>query len=549
MISKTWLFALLPLPLLNAAAARADDAPRPVTVTVDAAASRHPISPLIYGVAFANAREAAALNASSNRQGGNNFTRYNWRANTVNIDSDWYFESIPGFFLNQPTSLVPGQRADSFIAASKAAGAQPIITIPMIGWVAKVVSPDKTLSSFSVAKYGPQQKTAPGNSDAGNGFKPDGTPIAGNDPNDASVPSSPSFQRDWVKHIVQKWGTAAHGGVRYYIMDNEPGLWHLTHRDVHPKGFTSDEYLKDFLNYTSMVKSVDPGAVVIGPEEWGWPSYFYSGADSQYRAAHHYQGAPDRAAHGGMPFLPWLLDSIRRHDAKTGRRLLDVFSVHIYPQGGDNNNNASPRIALLRNRDTRCLWDPNYQDESWINDRQMLIPRLKQWVRQYYPGTKVGITEYGWGAEDSINGATAQADILGIFGREGLDMANHWQMHDAASPAGKAFRMYRNYDGRKSTFGDVSVSDAVPDPDTLSSFAALRSSDHALTVMVINKSLDTPAAVTLALSHFAPGKRAQAWQLTSANAITRLPDVPVRGKTLTTTVPAQSITLYVIPRL
>ena len=56
----------------------------------------------------------------------------------------------------------------------------------------------------------------------------------------------------------------------------------------------------------------------------------------------------------------------------------------------------------------------------------MLIPRMKNWVATYYPGTKIGITEYNWGAEGHINGATAQADILGIFGREGLDLATRW---------------------------------------------------------------------------------------------------------------------------
>ena len=47
--------------------------------------------------------------------------------------------------------------------------------------------------------------------------------------------------------------------------------------------------------------------------------------------------------------------------------------------------------------------------------------------------------------------------------------------------------IYRNYDGNLSTFGDTSVSAAVANPDYLSSFAAVRSSDGALTVMVINK--------------------------------------------------------------
>jgi len=43
------------------------------------------------------------------------------------------------------------------------------------------------------------------------------------------------------------------------------------------------------------------------------------------------------------------------------------------------------------------LWDPNYTDPAWINDKVMLIPRLRNWVNTYYePGTPIGITEYNW---------------------------------------------------------------------------------------------------------------------------------------------------------
>jgi hypothetical protein len=38
----------------------------------------------------------------------------------------------------------------------------------------------------------------------------------------------------------------------------------------------------------------------------------------------------------------------------------------------------------------------------------------------------------------------------------------------------------------------------------------------------------------------------QLWQLTSANAITRLADMTLTGTSLTATLPAQSITLFVI---
>jgi hypothetical protein len=528
-------------PALNPAAPVPTTAAAPVLITVDAAAKRHDISPLIYGVAFASPAQLLALNAPLNRSGGNAETRYNWRLNATNHAADYFFESIGD------KDSTPGAEADGFVADTKAAGAQPMLTIPMLGWVAKLGPNRETLPGFSVAKYGPQQKTDPGHPDFGNGVKPDGKTLIGStDPNDANLPASPEFQRGWITHLIGKWGKSANGGVGYYLYDNEPSLWNSTHRDAHPKGETMDEIRGDIFAYGAMVKAVDPNAKLMGPEEWGWPGYFSSGADLSYSAAHNYQGHPDKDAHGGMDMIPWLLTQLNQHQKQTGQRLLDYLTVHIYPQGGDSGDDVSPKIQELRNRSTRALWDPNYTDESWIKNKIMLIPRLRTWVNTYYPGTKIGITEYNWGAEKNIGGATAQADILGIFGREGLDLATRWTTPDAATPTFRAMQMYRNYDGKKSGFGSISVSDTTPDPDTLSSFASVRRSDGALTIMVINKSLSGPTPVSLAVSHFA-GTTAQVWQLASANAITHLPNAALGGGRLSATLPAQSITLFVVP--
>jgi hypothetical protein len=177
----------------------------------------------------------------------------------------------------------------------------------------------------------------------------------------------------------------------------------------------------------------------------------------------------------------------------------------------------------------------------------MLIPRLKNWVATYYPGTRIGITEYNWGAEGHINGATAQADILGIFGREGLDLATRWTTPATGTPCYNAIKMYRNYDGRFATFGDVSVRTMAPAPDTLSAFAAVRSSDGALTLMVINKQSNVGANLSVNLTNFSAAISSQVWQMTSSNVIARLPDVNLTGDMLATSVPPQSITLFVVP--
>jgi hypothetical protein len=387
--------------------------------------------------------------------------------------------------------------------------------------------------------------------DAGNGIGTNSAThtswlITTNVMTDANFPTNSAFQSGYVQHLIGKWGQSTNGGVRYYMMDNEHSIWFSTHQDVHPVGPTMQEILGKILDYASMVKSNDPNALVCGPEEWGWSGYFYSGYDQQNA------GYNDRAANGGWDYLPWLLNQLHQHDTNTGQRLLDYFTVHCYPQGGEGGNDVSSSTELLRNVSTRLFWDTNYVDRSWIgqqptNNVLMLIPRMKGWVTNYYPGTKIGITEYNWGAESYINGATAQADLLGIFGREGLDLATRWTTPASNTPTYQAMRIYRNYDGKKSAFGDASVSTTVPNPDNLSAFAAIRTNDSALTVMVINKTLTGTTPLQLNVTNFANSGIAQAWQLTASNVITQLPGISYAGGVLSNQLPAQSITLYILP--
>jgi len=520
----------------------------PASVSVDANASRHPISPNIYGFAFGAKSDLAATNFTVNRSGGNGTSTYNWQINAANHASDWYFESI----LDPP--MTPGYDGDTFITQTRTAnvGAQPMLTIPMINYLAKLGAGGATLWSFSIAKYGPQTGSDPYQPDAGNGIgAATGKAIAGNNPLDANTPNAVSIQQAWVQHLINTWGTAAGGGLKYYIMDNEPSLWYSTHRDIHPAAVTYSELYNDYLTYTGAVRALDPNATIVGPEEWSWWAMFLSGYDQQNGIG---AAGSDYNTHNQTYYYPWLLQQLAAYRLKTGDQLLNVLSVHYYPQELANSNDDSLAGQLVRNQSTRALWDPLYVDPSWFNQVGInggivnLIPTLKGWVNQYYPGLLTAITEYNWGDEANLNGATTQADVLGIFGREGLDLATRWTVPVNPSPTYLALEIYRNYDGKLSTYGDTSVSAAVANPDDLSSFAAVRSSDGALTVMVINKQQgSTP--VTISLANFGTTGTAQAYQIASATqtAITPLGSVPVANNAITATVPSQSITLFVIP--
>lgn len=499
---------------------------------VNATAGQHPISPYIYGMNFADEALADDLNLPVRRWGGNSTSRYNWQNDFSNTGSDWYYENI-----HQGNNA-----ADQFVTQDRRTGGKSLLTLPLIGWVSKDSPTNHPFAcGFKVSKYGSQQSVDSWDTDCGNGIAGNGNEITGNDPLDTSMAITPAFVSGWVNHLVTTFGTAANGGVMFYDLDNEPMLWNSTHRDVHPAAAAYDELRDKTIAYAAAVKAADPSAKTLGPVTWGWCAYFYSALDGC-------DPGSDYAAHGNTAFTPWYLAQMHAYEQQHGVRILDYLDLHIYPQVdgvySDSQGNASVQAARLRS--TRQLWDTTYVHEGWIGQPVYLIPRMKQWVNDNYPGTKLAISEYNWGAHGYMNGALAQADILGIFGREGLDLATLWGPPSINQPAAFAFRMYRNYDGQGSVFGETSIQAASANQEKLAIYAARRN-DGKLTVMVINKTAQ-PLISTLTLTGFTSAAHAQVYRYgpTNLSAIVHQADQLVTATGFTATYPENSITLIVL---
>jgi hypothetical protein len=107
--------------------------------------------------------------------------------------------------------------------------------------------------------------------------------------------------------------------------------------------------------------------------------------------------------------------------------------------------------------------------------------------------------------------------------------------------------LFRNYDGSGAKFGDTYVSSTSADQGKLSVYGAQRSSDGAVTAVVINK---TGSALTssLAVKDFAGRGTAQVWRYSAANLtkIVRHSDIATSAST-SLTFPASSATLLVFP--
>ena len=107
-----------------------------VAVSVNVNAGQHPISPYIYGMAFAPDDFLADLKLGVNRWGGNDKTRYNWvLGNADNAARDWEFRNRVA--ADKSTPMTPSSAADQFVSGNKAQDTATLLTVPTMGWVAK----------------------------------------------------------------------------------------------------------------------------------------------------------------------------------------------------------------------------------------------------------------------------------------------------------------------------------------------------------------------------------------------------------------------------
>ena len=518
------------------APARAPGGAVEVAMTIRCKAPTHRINPLVYGIGVQPMRDLPdqwRLGATARRWGGNHTSRYNWElGNAWNTGKDWFFKNVD-------YDRRPGPAHQRFIEDGLAHGVPTVLTVPMLGWVAR----DTTSYSFPVSVFGPQATTAPESSDAGNGVTRKGGLVVPGPPERTSVRMRPVDIGRWVRALRERREAGRSRDAPTYILDNEPTLWSETHRDVHPEPVSYDELLDKTVAYATEIRRADPEALIAGPALWGWTAYFYSGVDKAAYPAH-----PDQDRHGGVPLLPWWLGEVASHESRAGIRLIDLVDVHFYPQGRGLGVGSAGETdldtAARRIRSTRALWDPTYQDESWIANKVALIPRLKTWIAEKHPGLGVSIGEYNFGAEAHMSGGLAVAEALGRFGEQGLTSAFYWDYPANDTPASWAFRAYRNFDGRGGRFLDESVPAESRDP-VASIFASRDASGEHLVVVLLD--LDPAAPVQARIDSTSCGRvarRAGFVYVAGAPGFAELaPEQDAAGTSPHVTLPPYSITV------
>jgi hypothetical protein len=473
-----------------------------VEFTVDPRRTGPMISPLIYG--WNDLRnDPTRVNVGSLRAGGNRYTAYNWENNASNAGNDYMFQS-DGYLVNgSAMGDVPGEAVRPLIEAAARLGAGAIVTVPNVDYVAadKAGGGDVRSSGadYLMTRFKRNMPTK-------------GAPFTATpDTTDGFV-----YQDEFVA-----WAKGLFPNAQVLFgMDNEPDLWSKTHAAIHPAKVTYEEVVTRNRDFARAVKAVWPTAPVLGFVSYGWQGFTTL------------ENAPDLMGN----FVDYYLKQMKAAEAAEGQRLIDYLDLHWYPEAQGNNdsgapvrivfNNATgPGIVEARVQAPRSLWDPGYKERSWISGTVAggavaLIPRMQNKIEEQYPGTILAFTEWNYGGGGEISGGVATADVLGVFGREGVGVANLWPV-GAETFSMAAFAVYRNYDGQGAKFGDRSIAAETSSIYSSSVYASIDSANPSRVVIVAINKRDAATTAAVRITGDTTSAFAQVFVLTGEGAMVR----------------------------
>jgi hypothetical protein len=255
----------------------------------------------------------------------------------------------------------------------------------------------------------------------------------------------------------------------------------------------------------------------------------------------------DRKAHDDLPLIQWYIQQVADYKKANNVQLVDVVDVHFYPQApGVFSKAEDPLTALLRLRSPRSLWDPTYNDESWISTPIMILKRINDWITSINPGMKTAVSEYNFGDDTLITAALANTNAIGVFAQMGVQVATRWVAPASGSIAEEAFKIYLNYDGKGSRVTGDYVQTTSSNIDLVSAFAFNSQSTKKIYVVIINNVNTGANPVTVDVSDFSQTGSINYFSFATGQPIKPTGTGTVSAGTFSYSAPAWSATLAVV---
>ncbi|MCR5652538.1 MAG: hypothetical protein K6F88_01930, partial [Ruminococcus sp.] len=442
------------------------------------------ISPYIYGVNFGVNLNRASTTAL--RVGGNRVTTYNWKTNASNSGND--YENLTDDF------LLYGVDADlkdkpGAIALQLSRSAQQhnipltLLQLPLAGFVASGIN-DGYITDSSYDNENVWKKTAL---------------YAKNVADDDTI-----CIESYVDYLVKKLGISTKPtGIDVYELDNEPSLWNINNPLAFSNQIGAAELTEKNIEASLMIKEHDKNALVAGPSLYGTNAYEDLRGASDWRFI--------KKAKKYDWFIDYYLDEMRKVSVENnGKRYLDILDLHNY-------ENVDHDSALT------------------------FLDKVKKSIDKYYPGTKIGFSEYGVENGDQIKGGVSEAKYLSHMAKSGV----YYSCLAYNKPfLISALNLYSNYDGKGSSFG-TKLTESSSSSKNVTSVSSL-DKDGLLHLMLINSSPDNDAEVTV---NFNNGnyKQANSWYIAGKlSSIHKGDSQTIVDNVMKTQLPAMSVTHFVL---
>ncbi|MBC7391172.1 MAG: T9SS type A sorting domain-containing protein [Opitutaceae bacterium] len=428
---------------------------------------RKPINPDIYGTNTYKAVGKDTLNPTVSRFGGNRSSAYNWENNFSNAGSDYIFSSddwwLDAVGINKNTwKTVSGSPVQALVDSAGKTKRSSMITLQAMGYV----SAD---GNGAVACNAPCNRWIPAYAN-----KPGGNYQYPPDKTDNAV-----YLDEEVSWLVNKYGKASSGGIKYYQIDNEPELWNSTHSKIRTKLVTPVELAQINETFGKMIRIIDPSASIMGFVAFGW--YGLVTVD-----------------------LKTYLKEMKIRSTAYGSPLIDIFDWHFYPNDLLNYT-ANKEWDLLQA--PRILWDSKYFIQGgagpmgYYGNAPQLMKRYKGIINTEFPGLKMGITEWNSSYDETkVVSGLYVADILGVYGQEDIEVATYFTRPTAYAATG--FKLFRNYDGKNSTYGDTYVQAISSDVPNATVYASTESktNDDRIHIIAVSKNMTSTTNGTFTVS-------------------------------------------------
>ena len=436
------------------------DAARPAPArrcSVDAGAGRHPISPYIYGMNFADESLAAELRLPVRRWGGNATTRYNWQNDTSQPRQRLVLRE-------HPERQSPTRRAARRLEQRSVRRAEP----PHRHGDAA----DRAADRLDAARRAPTRAASAspstarssrptrGRPDCGNGVRTNGTDDHRQRPaRHQRSAITPAFVQDWMRApgrpLRQRRRPAACASTTSTTSrccgTTRTATCIPRRRATTSCATAPTPTRRRSRRPTRSAQTLGPGRCGAGRPTSGRRSTAAPGGA-------WWNNPQDRLAHGNVPFVEWYLQQMRAYEQQHGARILDYLDLHYYPQ-------AVGRGAVARRRRRDAGAAPALDALAVGSDlrRRELDRRAgaadpahaRLGGRATIPAPSSRSPSTTGARSTTSTARSPRPTCSASSAARGSTWRRCGIRPTASQPGAFAFRMYRNYDGAGGGFGDV----------------------------------------------------------------------------------------------